>query len=162
MAELFTALTGDYADFENNGDGFGWISDCFKSVFFKDDADCTSLAKKVLFLTGDCFREKEQQTPNCCESLARLFCYDEADDIITEKYLSFCLSSEKADTEKADHNRMIKAWENFEHALIENVQHSYQATGNSEELSEFPLQWQMWIWWAILLQEKRRIIGAML
>lgn len=90
---------------------------------FKDDADCTSLAKKVLFLTGDCFREKEQQTPNCCESLARLFCYDEADDIITEKYLSFCLSSEKA-----DHNRMIKAWENFEHALIENVQHSYQAS----------------------------------
>lgn len=128
LAELFTALTGDYADFENNGDGFGWISDCFKSVFFKDDADCTSLAKKVLFLTGDCFREKEQQTPNCCESLARLFCYDEADDIITEKYLSFCLSSEKADTEKADHNRMIKAWENFEHALIENVQHSYQAS----------------------------------
>lgn len=128
LAELFTALTGDYADFENNGDGFGWISDCFKSVFFKDDADCTSLAKKVLFLTGDCFREKEQQTPNCCESLARLFCYDEADDTITEKYLSFCLSSEKADTEKADHNRMIKAWENFEHALIENVQHSYQAS----------------------------------
>lgn len=128
LAELFTALTGDYADFENNGDGFGWISDCFKSVFFKDDADCTSLAKKVLFLTGDCFREKEQQTPNCCESLARLFCYDEADDIITEKYLSFCLSSEKADAEKADHNRMIKAWENFEHALIENVQHSYQAS----------------------------------
>lgn len=128
LAELFTALTGDYADFENNGDGFGWISDCFKSVFFKDDADCTSLAKKVLFLTGDCFREKEQQTPNYCESLARLFCYDEADDIITEKYLSFCLSSEKADTEKADHNRMIKAWENFEHALIENVQHSYQAS----------------------------------
>lgn len=128
LAELFTALTGDYADFENNGDGFGWISDCFKSVFFKDDADCTSLAKKVLFLTGDCFREKEQQTPNCCESLARLFCYDEADDIITEKYLSFCLSPEKADTEKADHNRMIKAWENFEHALIENVQHSYQAS----------------------------------
>ena len=128
LAELFTALTGDYADFENNGDGFGWISDCFKSVFFKDDADCTSLAKKVLFLTGDCFREKEQQTQNCCESLARLFCYDEADDIITEKYLSFCLSSEKADTEKADHNRMIKAWENFEHALIENVQHSYQAS----------------------------------
>lgn len=128
LAELFTALTGDYADFENNGDGFGWISDCFKSVFFKDDADCISLAKKVLFLTGDCFREKEQQTPNCCESLARLFCYDEADDIITEKYLSFCLSSEKADTEKADHNRMIKAWENFEHALIENVQHSYQAS----------------------------------
>ena len=128
LAELFTALTGDYADFENNGDGFGWISDCFKSVFFKDDVDCTSLAKKVLFLTGDCFREKEQQTPNCCESLARLFCYDEADDIITEKYLSFCLSSEKADTEKADHNRMIKAWENFEHALIENVQHSYQAS----------------------------------
>ena len=128
LAELFTALTGDYADFENNGDGFGWISDCFKSVFFKDDADSTSLAKRVLFLTGDCFREKEQQTPNCCESLARLFCYDEADDIITEKYLSFCLSSEKADTEKADHNRMIKAWENFEHALIENVQHSYQAS----------------------------------
>ena len=128
LAELFTALTGDYAAFENNGDGFGWISDCFKSVFFKDDADCTSLAKKVLFLTGDCFREKEQQTPNCCESLARLFCYDEADDIITEKYLSFCLSPEKADTEKADHNRMIKAWENFEHALIENVQHSYQAS----------------------------------
>lgn len=128
LAELFTALTGDYADFENNGDGFGWISDCFKSVFFKDDADCTSLAKKVLFLTGDCFREKEQQTPNCCESLARLFCYDEADDIITEKYLSFCLSQEKAATEKEDHNRMIKAWENFEHALIENVQHSYQAS----------------------------------
>lgn len=128
LAELFTALTGDYADFENNGDGFGWISDCFKSVFFKDDADSTSLAKRVLFLTGDCFREKEQQTPNCCESLAQLFCYDEADDIITEKYLSFCLSPEKADTEKADHNRMIKAWENFEHALIENVQHSYQAS----------------------------------
>lgn len=128
LAELFTALTGDYADFENNGDGFGWISDCFKSVFFKDDADCTSLAKRVLFLTGDCFREKEQQTPNCCESLARLFCYDEADDIITEKYLSFCLSQEKAATEKEDHNRMIKAWENFEHALIENVQHSYQAS----------------------------------
>lgn len=128
LAELFTILTGDYADFENNGDGFGWISDCFKSVFFKDDADSTSLAKKVLFLTGDCFREKEQQTPNCCESLARLFCYDEADDIITEKYLSFCLSPEKADAEKADHNRMIKAWENFEHALIENVQHSYQAS----------------------------------
>lgn len=128
LAELFTALTGDYADFENNGDGFGWISDCFKSVFFKDDADCTSLAKKVLFLTGDCFREKEQQTPNCCESLARLFCYDEANDIITEKYLSFCLSQEKAATEKEDHNRMIKAWENFEHALIENVQHSYQAS----------------------------------
>lgn len=128
LAELFTALTGDYADFENNGDGFGWISDCFKSVFFKDDADSTSLAKRVLFLTGDCFREKEQQTPNCCESLARLFCYDEADDIITEKYLSFCLSQEKAATEKEDHNRMIKAWENFEHALIENVQHSYQAS----------------------------------
>lgn len=128
LAELFTILTGDYADFENNGDGFGWISDCFKSVFFKDDADSTSLAKRVLFLTGDCFREKEQQTPNCCESLARLFCYDEADDIITEKYLSFCLSSEKADAEKADHNRMIKAWENFEHTLIENVQHSYQAS----------------------------------
>lgn len=128
LAELFTILTGDYADFENNGDGFGWISDCFKSVFFKDDADSTSLAKRVLFLTGDCFREKEQQTPNCCESLARLFCYDEADDIITEKYLSFCLSQEKAATEKEDHNRMIKAWENFEHALIENVQHSYQAS----------------------------------
>lgn len=128
LAELFTILTGDYADFENNGDGFAWISDCFKSVFFKDDADSTSLAKRVLFLTGDCFREKEQQTPNCCESLARLFCYDEADDIITEKYLSFCLSPEKADAEKADHNRMIKAWENFEHALIENVQHSYQAS----------------------------------
>lgn len=128
LAELFTILTGDYADFENNGDGFAWISDCFKSVFFKDDADSTSLAKRVLFLTGDCFREKEQQTPNCCESLARLFCYDEADDIITEKYLSFCLSQEKAATEKEDHNRMIKAWENFEHALIENVQHSYQAS----------------------------------
>lgn len=128
LAELFTILTDDYADFENNGDGFAWISDCFESVFFKDNADRESLAKRVLFLTGDCFREKAQQTPNCCESLARLFCYDEADDIILEKFLSFCLSPEKANTEKADHHRMIIAWENLEQALIENVQHSYQAS----------------------------------
>ena len=128
LAELYAIFTKDYAGFENNGDGFAWLSDCFESVFFKNRADSVSLAKRVLFFTGNCFREKEQQIPNCCESLATLFCSDNADDIVLEKFLSFCLSSERVNTEKADHDRMIKTWEHLEKSLSENVRHSYQAS----------------------------------
>lgn len=61
LAELFTALTGDYADFENNGDGFGWISDCFKSVFFKDELTVHRWLKKCCSSQGTVFEKKSSR-----------------------------------------------------------------------------------------------------
>lgn len=126
LADLYAVLTGDYEIFQPNN--FAWVSDHFDSVFPKNGANWSCLAKRVLFFTGDCFRDAEHKLTVPDRSLAEFFRYASADKLVLEKVFKFCLSPENAKTEKEDCDRMLKAWGQLENSIAVNLMHSYQAS----------------------------------
>lgn len=126
LADLYAVLTGDYEIFQPNS--FAWVSDHFDSVFPKSGANWSYLAKRVLFFTGDCFRDAEHKPTVPDRSLAEFFRYASADKLVLEKVFEFCLSPENAKTEKEDCDRMLKAWGKLENSIAVNLMHSYQAS----------------------------------
>lgn len=101
LEELYARATDDFR-FVTAGDD---------SIFPQDETGTEQLTKRVLFFTGDCFLGMERKTAVPDKLLVDLFCSNTADDRVSERILSKCLSQEERDQEELDYKRMCVVWD---------------------------------------------------
>lgn len=128
LEELYSRATDDFR-FVTAGDD---------SIFPQDETGTEQLTKRVLFFTGDCFLGMEHKTAVPDKLLAGLFCSNTADDRVSDRILSDCLSPEERDQEELDYKRMCAVWDELVGSIGKNLINSSRATTYANDYNKIP------------------------